>query len=165
MRAVVATSRAYHLHHLAIELARHGWEIEFHSYLPRWRTRQLGLPDRQTVSHFLALLPLSALAFLRIDRPWVRQARRRLAAAVDRRIARTMGRADLIGNGKHQLIPSRQPITDGSYVSPRRANSTPAGSGGAKPVSRGTVLTQHTGLPPRPSVGTARPPRRTPKKP
>jgi uncharacterized radical SAM protein YgiQ len=52
-----------------------------------------------------------------------------------------MGRADLIGNGKQHLIPSFQPTTDGSYQSARRKNSTPR---------RGTALTQHTGLPPRP---------------
>jgi uncharacterized radical SAM protein YgiQ len=53
---------------------------------------------------------------------------------------RAMGRADLIGNGKHHLIPAFQPVVDGSYASPRRKNSTPR---------RGTMLTQHTGLPPR----------------
>ena len=36
-----------------------------------------------------------------------------------------MGRADLIGNGKHHLIPTFQPATDGSYQSARRKNSTP----------------------------------------
>ena len=59
---------------------------------------------------------------------------------------KTMGRADLIGNGKQHLIPTYQPATDGSYTSTRRKNSTPA-----KPA-RGSVLTQHTGLPPRPGV-------------
>ncbi|WP_255429221.1 YgiQ family radical SAM protein [Ramlibacter albus] len=53
---------------------------------------------------------------------------------------KSMGRADLIGNGKHHLIPTFQPLTDGGYASPRRKNSTPR---------KGTVLTQHTGLPPR----------------
>ena len=38
-----------------------------------------------------------------------------------------MGRADLIGPGKNQLIPLHQPATD-SYQSARRKNSTPAGS-------------------------------------
>jgi hypothetical protein len=116
-----------------------------------------------------------------------------------------MGRADLIGNGKHHLIPTFQPATDGAYQCARRKNSTaagaktsvakpmgkasaapagkaapgfakpagaaargPAGPGGvsakgatvakggvsyAKPAGqaprRGTLLTQHTGLPPR----------------
>ncbi|MEI6468899.1 MAG: YgiQ family radical SAM protein [Betaproteobacteria bacterium] len=87
-----------------------------------------------------------------------------------------MGRADLIGNGKHHLIPSYQPQTDGSYQSSRKKNSSqPLGS--AKVVlrtrsqiapnprdftipekvktkntaqpTRGRILTQHTGLPPR----------------
>ncbi|MBC7602001.1 MAG: YgiQ family radical SAM protein, partial [Ramlibacter sp.] len=57
-----------------------------------------------------------------------------------REALKAMGRADLIGNGKHHLIPSFQPVTDGSYESARRKNSTPR---------KGAVLTQHTGLPPR----------------
>jgi uncharacterized radical SAM protein YgiQ len=60
---------------------------------------------------------------------------------------KALGRADLIGNGKQHLIPTYQPATDGSYTSARRKNSTPPG----KP-SRGTLLTQHTGLPPRAGV-------------
>ena len=63
-----------------------------------------------------------------------------------------MGRADLIGNGKHHLIPTYQPQTD-EYQSARRKNSTPAGSkkvgGGDKGKTVGRILTQHTGLPPR----------------
>jgi len=35
-----------------------------------------------------------------------------------------MGRADLIGNGKHHLIPTFQPLVDGSYQSARKKNST-----------------------------------------
>jgi uncharacterized radical SAM protein YgiQ len=54
-----------------------------------------------------------------------------------------LGRADLIGNGKHHLIPTYQPATDGSYSSARRKNSTPP------KAARGRLLTQHTGLPPR----------------
>ncbi|MEN9768691.1 MAG: hypothetical protein RLZZ180_321 [Pseudomonadota bacterium] len=72
-----------------------------------------------------------------------------------REALKVMGRADLIGNGKHHLIPTFQPLTDGSYQSPRRANSTasPAKSVAAKarPAQprKGLLLTQHTGLPPR----------------
>jgi hypothetical protein len=62
-----------------------------------------------------------------------------------------MGRADLIGPGKHQLIPLHQPETD-TYQSARRKNSTPAGS---HKVARTTkILTQHTGLPQRASDGS-----------
>jgi hypothetical protein len=62
-----------------------------------------------------------------------------------REALKSLGRADLIGNGKQHLIPSFQPATDGSYQSARRKNSTPV------VASRGRILTQHTGLPPRPS--------------
>ncbi|MDM8348491.1 YgiQ family radical SAM protein [Pseudomonas sp. sp1636] len=65
-----------------------------------------------------------------------------------------MGRSDLIGPGKHQLIPLHQPASDG-YQSARRKNSTPVGSKKVGATARGTadktrpLLTQHTGLPPR----------------
>jgi uncharacterized radical SAM protein YgiQ len=71
-----------------------------------------------------------------------------------REALKTLGRADLIGNGKQHLIPSWQPATDGSYVSARRKNST------ATRPARGAVLTQHTGLPPRDSGGSRKKPRR-----
>jgi uncharacterized radical SAM protein YgiQ len=70
-----------------------------------------------------------------------------------REALKAMGRSDLIGNGKHHLIPTFQPATDGSYQSARRKNSTPAparaatAAGSAPP--KGRLLTQHTGLPPR----------------
>jgi hypothetical protein len=81
-----------------------------------------------------------------------------------REALKSMGRADLIGNGKHHLIPTWQPLTDGGYTSARRKNSTSAPVAPAKakdakasapvrlaPVkpSKGRMLTQHTGLPPR----------------
>ena len=61
---------------------------------------------------------------------------------------KAMGRADLIGNGQHHLIPTYQPSTDGGYESARRKNSTKAGTK-TSVVTVGRVLTQHTGLPPR----------------
>ncbi|MDP4608471.1 MAG: DUF3362 domain-containing protein, partial [Burkholderiaceae bacterium] len=63
-----------------------------------------------------------------------------------REALKSMGRADLIGNGKHHLIPSYQPLATGAYTSPRRKNSTPLK---ARP---GRILTQHTGLPPREGI-------------
>ena len=73
-----------------------------------------------------------------------------------REALKSMGRADLIGNGKHHLIPTFQPMVDGSYQSARRKNSTaaPAQKPNRKPVP-GQILTQHTGLPPR-VTGAAR---------
>ncbi len=43
---------------------------------------------------------------------------------------KAMGRSDLIGNGKHHLIPTFQPLVDGSYQSARKKNSTAAKPGG-----------------------------------
>jgi len=87
-----------------------------------------------------------------------------------REALKAMGRADLIGSGKHQLIPAYQPITGGGYESARRKNSTPATGSSTSPAQRGTslpgvkavrgrMLTQHTGLPPR-VTGAARTPRK-----
>jgi uncharacterized radical SAM protein YgiQ len=74
-----------------------------------------------------------------------------------REALKAMGRADLIGNGKHHLIPNFQPATDGSYQTARRKNSTPSGAK-TSPVTQGRILTQHTGLPPR--ADGAAPPRK-----
>ncbi|QJY33094.1 YgiQ family radical SAM protein [Diaphorobacter sp. JS3050] len=48
-----------------------------------------------------------------------------------REALKSMGRADLIGNGKHHLIPTFQPLVDGSYQSARKKNSTGPKGGGA----------------------------------
>ncbi|MFO1193735.1 MAG: YgiQ family radical SAM protein [Rhodoferax sp.] len=79
-----------------------------------------------------------------------------------REALKDMGRADLIGNGKQHLIPTWQPLGDGSYQSARRKNSTPAAAAPRTAVApaRGRVLTQHTGLPPRAGTGAARAPRK-----
>ncbi|MGJ7582899.1 DUF3362 domain-containing protein, partial [Variovorax sp. RHLX14] len=82
-----------------------------------------------------------------------------------REALKSMGRADLIGNGKHHLIPTWQPLTDGGYTSARRKNSTVAPAvGKSAPVkltpvkpSKGRILTQHTGLPPRDNGSGAAP--------
>jgi hypothetical protein len=79
-----------------------------------------------------------------------------------REALKAMGRADLIGNGRHHLIPTFQPLTDGGYTSARRKNSTSAGAvpPAAMPPVRGRVLTQHTGLPPRDNGGPRLPAKR-----
>ena len=60
-----------------------------------------------------------------------------------------MGRGDLIGTGEHQLIP---PAEKGAAPGKHSARRKTSGAG------RGTLLTQHTGLPPR--DGGARKPNR-----
>ena len=70
-----------------------------------------------------------------------------------REALKSLGRADLIGNGKHHLIPTFQPTgaSAGEYTSARRKNSTAAGVR-TSPVTKGRILTQHTGLPPHQGV-------------
>jgi len=63
-----------------------------------------------------------------------------------REALRRMGRADLIGPGKHQLVPAHQPIGTGG-----------TGHGAARaPTHRQRIRTQHTGLPrvPRAPAGS-----------
>jgi uncharacterized radical SAM protein YgiQ len=57
---------------------------------------------------------------------------------------RKMGREDLIGDGKHQLVPAWQPAGTGLGSEGRRRKP-----GRPPSPSAGTALTQHTGLPPR----------------
>jgi hypothetical protein len=73
-----------------------------------------------------------------------------------REALKAMGRADLIGNGKHHLIPTFQPLGDGGYQSARKKNSTAAAAVKPGQPVPGRLLTQHTGLPPR-VTGSARP--------
>lgn len=103
-----------------------------------------------------------------------------------REALKEMGRADLIGNSKHHLIPTYQPVgTEGQYQSARKKNSTVAGdsqkrsgdqvarnaqtttqarpSNTKKRPERGQILTQHTGLPPRETGDAKRPPSAKPK--
>ena len=65
-----------------------------------------------------------------------------------RETLKRMGRADLIGDGEHQLIPKDQPRGDHDYHAPRRKNSESAHT---RRKSGKKILTQHTGLPPRKS--------------
>ncbi len=62
-----------------------------------------------------------------------------------REALRRMGRADLIGSAKHQLIPSYQPPGTGHTLA------------GARPAKGATFKTQHTGLPRMPKPASAQP--------
>ena len=91
-----------------------------------------------------------------------------------RKALKELGREDLIGNGRNQLIPTHQPA-DETYISPRKKNSTKQGKGSSRrseqsnasgsntsksrfrsqrgrsngSPEKGQILTQHSGLPPR----------------
>jgi len=61
-----------------------------------------------------------------------------------REALRKMGRSDLIGNGKHQLVPSYQPTGTGDAQEGRRGGSA------NRPFKAQHFKTQHTGLPRNP---------------
>jgi uncharacterized radical SAM protein YgiQ len=72
-----------------------------------------------------------------------------------------MGREELIGNGKHHLVPRYQPAGTGHggegarhRARPPRASRSPrpVAQPQPQPLRKGTALTQHTGLPPAPQV-------------
>jgi len=68
-----------------------------------------------------------------------------------------MGRAELIGDAPNCLIPKDQPRNT-EYQSPRRKNSQQAHQKRTHKPGGGKILTQHTGLPPRPkSAGGSKP--------
>ncbi len=96
-----------------------------------------------------------------------------------REALRQLGRSDLIGNGRNQLIPTYQPIGTGRAheghrkpgkvgVSPMRSPSTqasqPNSTSASQPKSTQPFRTQHTGLPRVPTAAPQRPagPKRKP---
>jgi len=71
-----------------------------------------------------------------------------------REALRHMGRADLIGPGKHQLIPAWQPAGTGAQHEGQRKREAPTKRSGAQVAQR--FRTQHTGLPHTPRAPAAR---------
>ncbi|MEZ4367472.1 MAG: DUF3362 domain-containing protein [Kofleriaceae bacterium] len=70
-----------------------------------------------------------------------------------REALRRMGREDLIGAGKHHLVPHWQPVGTGDAREGARRGPSRAG----RPPRPGAILTQHTGLPPRETGDGPRP--------
>lgn len=72
-----------------------------------------------------------------------------------REALRRMGREDLIGNGKRHLVPTWQPAgtgdaPEGTRKPPRTERRT------AARIEKGVALTQHSGLPPMPSLASTK---------
>jgi len=87
-----------------------------------------------------------------------------------REALRRMGRADLIGNGKQQLVPTYQPIGTGrAHEGKRRspmakAPATGKTLAGSKAAKTTPFKTQHTGLPRVPPAPSGKSPTRTQRK-
>lgn len=73
-----------------------------------------------------------------------------------REALRHMGRADLIGNGKHHLVPAWQPAGTGTAASEGQRHRTSVRKHGAPTTQKAPATqvfkTQHTGLPTTPKV-------------
>ena len=67
-----------------------------------------------------------------------------------REALKRMGRSDLIGNAKHQLVPAWQPAGTGGMP----AKDAPVVAGAPRRARPGQMLTQHTGMPPQPRLGS-----------
>ncbi len=65
-----------------------------------------------------------------------------------------MGRSELIGYGKRHLVPPTQPA---NHPSSKRLDTAKPGQGRPRP---GQILTQHSGLPPRPGASRRKPQRK-----
>jgi uncharacterized radical SAM protein YgiQ len=82
-----------------------------------------------------------------------------------REALRRMGRADLIGPAKHQLIPAWQPPGTGTAAEGQRARSGVRKHGGSSATPARPFRTQHTGLPRTPRAPQpARPTRGKPSR-
>ncbi len=124
MRVVIAASTGFHVKQLAVELASLGHEVEFHSYLPRWKTRPIDAAGGRSISHFLALMPWSGLALLRAFSRGLLPVREGLFARIDRRIAATMRPADVfIGLSGIAVSSARQAREAGALVLIERGSS------------------------------------------
>ncbi len=75
---------------------------------------------------------------------------------------KSAGRTDLIGDTDRHLVPATDDNARTAYRSPRRKNSAAADN---KRKSRGKLLTQHTGLPPRDGGSTRKRGKRAAKRP
>jgi len=73
---------------------------------------------------------------------------------------KAMGRADLIGNGKHHLIPTYQPVAGSCGGKGEKYLTIPSMVMEKSTPKPGQTLTQHTGLPPR-ATGARSSPRKS----
>jgi radical SAM superfamily enzyme YgiQ (UPF0313 family) len=72
-----------------------------------------------------------------------------------REALRKMGRADLIGNGKHQLVPAYQPAGTGGVGEVKPGGSDGPGEGKRAPSGTRPFKTEHMGLPRVPGRASA----------
>lgn len=95
MRVAILTSGRFHVCDLARELDALGHDVAFYSYVPKWRSRRFGLPDRCNRCLLGWLAPWVAGARVLRDTRWQHAADRALVGALDRLAAWTVGPCDV----------------------------------------------------------------------
>ena len=95
MKIVIATTRGFHLRHLARELIAAGRDVTYLTYLPQFRVRRDGIPLARARSYFLALQPWTGAALLRYPRRLVERATVALFTRADEAYARDLPACDV----------------------------------------------------------------------
>lgn len=95
MDIIIATSRAFHMAHLARELASRGHNVTLIGYVPGWRMSFYNYAPAVYKSEFLKLLPRSAVALQRPFSNAQHRATLRIMAEFDRRVASSLSKCDV----------------------------------------------------------------------
>lgn len=96
MDIVIATSRAFHLAHLARELAALGNNVTLIGYLPAWRMSGYNYFPAVYRSEFLGLLPRSAIALQRLRLGAQHRATLQIMSDFDDRVVRSLPKCDVL---------------------------------------------------------------------
>jgi len=96
MKVVIATTRGFHLRHLARELIAIGRDVEYLTYLPRFRIESDGIPLSRAKSYFWQLQPWSAAALFRHLQNLQDVAVERMFELTDRAFARDLPPCDVL---------------------------------------------------------------------
>lgn len=95
MKIIIATSRAFHIAHLARELASRGHDVTLIGYVPSWRMSFYDYAPAVYNSEFLRLLPRSAVALQRPFSNAQRRATLRIMAEFDHRVTSSLSQCDV----------------------------------------------------------------------
>lgn len=95
MKIVIATSRAFHLVHLARELSLLGHEVTLMGYVPRMRMQKYGLGKASYMDLFWPVAPRATLALQRPFRQLCRSQTMQIMAPYDHQVVRRMPACDV----------------------------------------------------------------------
>lgn len=95
MKIIIATSRPFHLYHLARELAELDHEVTLIGYMPTIKMKSYNLGKAKYISLFWKLLPLSFFALQRINIKLQRESTYKIMPKVDKHISKVAKECDI----------------------------------------------------------------------